>query len=372
MNYGLHQNGFIIKLKCTRMIGDKVRTFVSTAKNQSLRKALLRTYNYFIFRTNINKLRDKIYKIYLENKYGDGLDVMGQDWDNLIILDACRYDVFASEFEISGDLTKVMSGGSYSWEFMQHNFVGKDLNDTVYVTSNPYHYRLDDEFHKVISALEYWDEETGTVLPEDVTDLGLQAAEEFPNKRIIVHYMQPHTPYLGDTINELQQDQVGFDKYFGVDDMYERNTGKMVWDFYREGALNKEELMKSYIETLKIAEKEIERLITGLDGKTIITADHGENHGEFVLGMEILGHGKQTKQCRFVPWLELESENRREIIADESSDETNITDSAVAKERLKQLGYLPEEDNSYGTNSLRSCGAGCRWVASCIPRERLY
>jgi hypothetical protein len=327
------------------MMREKIKTFVRTARSQSLKKAFLRTYNYFLWKTNINKLRDKIYKKYLENNHGEGLNVMEQDWDNLVILDACRYDTFESEFEISGELTKVMSGGSYSWEFMQHNFVGKNLNDTVYVTSNPYHYRLNDEFHKIISALEYWDEETGTVLPEDVTNLGLKAADQFPNKRIIVHYMQPHTPYLGGPVEELQHDQIGFDKYFGVDDMYERNTGKMVWDFYREGLLSKEELMDSYIETLKIAEKEIERLISGLNGKTVITADHGENHGEFVLGTEILGHGKQTKETRFVPWLGLESEDRREIIAEKPSDETNATDPAVAKERLKQLGYLSEEES---------------------------
>ncbi|WP_152419375.1 hypothetical protein [Halobiforma nitratireducens] len=70
------------------------------------------------------------------NEHGTGVDVMDKDWDNLILLDACRHDVFKEVNDISGDLQSVVSKGSTSYEFMKENFSGKELHDTVYVTGN--------------------------------------------------------------------------------------------------------------------------------------------------------------------------------------------------------------------------------------------
>jgi hypothetical protein len=41
----------------------------------------------------------------------DGVSVFKGDWDNLIILDACRYDIFAETNTLSGDLSKRTSRG---------------------------------------------------------------------------------------------------------------------------------------------------------------------------------------------------------------------------------------------------------------------
>jgi len=96
---------------------------------------------------------------YFSLKFESGKDVMSADWDNLILLDACRYDFFAEENTIQGDLNRVISKGSRSWEFMKGNFVGRELHDTVYITANPHVGRLEkDIFHTIIPLLEKWKE----------------------------------------------------------------------------------------------------------------------------------------------------------------------------------------------------------------------
>jgi hypothetical protein len=61
-----------------------------------------------------------------------GVSIMDQNWDNLIILDACRYDIFKKICDIEGDLRCVRSMGSNSWEWVRKNLAGKQFYDTVY------------------------------------------------------------------------------------------------------------------------------------------------------------------------------------------------------------------------------------------------
>ena len=57
-----------------------------------------------------------INNVYFNRKYGRGIDIIDQDWDNLIILDACRYDYFKEMNTIDGELRPVLSQGSHSFE----------------------------------------------------------------------------------------------------------------------------------------------------------------------------------------------------------------------------------------------------------------
>src|SRR5699024_3258971 len=84
------------------------------------------------------------------------------------------------------------------------NFDG-DHRDTVYVTANPQFNANRDQFDvrfcDVIDLWsgEHWDTEFQTVRPEMVTAAALDAAERYPNKRLLVHYIQPHYPFIGPT-----------------------------------------------------------------------------------------------------------------------------------------------------------------------------
>ena len=132
----------------------------------------------------------RLNSIYFKRRHGSGLDVTQKDWDNLILLDACRYDFFKTcieEVDIEGDLQPVISAGSQSWEFMNNTFENETFHDTVYVTANPHVDLLSNEtFFKTYPLLEEWNDDAETVLPEDVANAAYDAHNENPNKKLIV------------------------------------------------------------------------------------------------------------------------------------------------------------------------------------------
>ncbi|MFH1785862.1 MAG: hypothetical protein ABH842_05525 [Candidatus Micrarchaeota archaeon] len=152
---------------------------------------------YFNFQTFF---LSKVYKLLNRNK-NNGIKIVDQEWDNLIILDACRYDSFSNalnEIELKGKLEKVVSQGSSTLEFLTKNFRERHNEDIVYVTTNPYvHTITRDSFHKTINLwTDSWDQKLGVVHPSKVTEKGIETKNKYKNKRLIVHYMQPHAPYI--------------------------------------------------------------------------------------------------------------------------------------------------------------------------------
>jgi hypothetical protein len=274
------------------------------------------------------------YGRYVEYSNPEGVDVMAEDWDNLVILDACRYDYFEDQNTISGDLTRRISRGNKSWEFMQENFAGNQFHDTVYVTANPFVSRLDDVFYAVDTLDEYWDDDLGTIWPEDVVAAAVEANQAYPNKRIIVHFMQPHRPYLGGTADKLRErvDLVGYQN---------KGNGLQIWGAVKQGDVSVQEVRQAYSESLNIVLKEIEQLLSELEGKSVVTSDHGEMLGErvFPFTTRVWGHseGFSTRRLRTVPWLSIEAEERREITADIPEDSTELSGDTVSQ-RLEALG----------------------------------
>lgn len=269
----------------------------------------------------------------------DGICIFDEDWDNLIILDACRYDMFARRSNLPGRLEHRRSRGSATTEFLRANINGQDLRDTVYVTANPQLYQNQEtiraSFHDVIHIWqeEGWDEEYGTVLPETVTEYATRAAREYPNKRLLVHYMQPHYPFIGS--------QTTFDKghLVGV----EREN---IWNQLLLGDLDveKEEVWQIYEGNLDRALPHIETLMHELEGKTVITADHGNLVGErsFPLPIREWGHprGMYIAELITVPWLVFENGPRRDIRIEESITRSETVNEDVVADRLRDLGYV--------------------------------
>lgn len=284
---------------------------------------------------------------YFQRKYGAGVNVFDRDWDNLIILDACRYDFFAEVNTIPGELEVVTSAGAHSWEFMESNFVGKELHDTVYVTANPHTEKLSDEtFYIIETVLDKWRKDPGTVYPDDVVDEAIQAFEQYPDKRSVVHFMQPHKPWLGPTAEEIRDrvDLRGWDKYHVQDKSTDR-SGISLWQAAKEGYVTRDELVDGYKESLEIVLDEVSDLLETLDGKSVVTSDHGEMLGEQIapLTRRRYGHPHDiyTRQLCRVPWLELDYETRREVRSEEPIGFERL-DEDVVNDRLQALGYAPE------------------------------
>ena len=264
------------------------------------------------------------------NTSGD--DFMTEDWDNMIILDACRYDMFEEHNTIEGELESRISRGSATIGFLKGNFDGRKFHDTVYVTANPQLEwntdKVETEFYKIINLWEdedSWNEELHTVLPEKVTERALEAAEEHPDKRILVHYMQPHTPFLPEEGEEAMSEYI-------------------YWHRIMEGVLNptKEEAWELYNNNLKRAMPHVKELVEKLGGKTVVTADHGNMVGErsFPIPSREWGHPNRTytEQLIKVPWLVIDGD-RREIVEEEPEKSASDSEEEQIKEKLKHLGY---------------------------------
>jgi hypothetical protein len=276
---------------------------------------------------------------------------MAEDWDNLLILDACRYDMFEDVCSIDGDLQSMTSVGSSTPEFLQRTFRGGTFPDTVYVTSNPQvSLRLDtDIFHDVVSVWKTdWNDDLGTVEPHAVTERALEAQERYPNKRLIVHYMQPHYPFIGERRRDDLGGQSGFEltKRLANDEVAERDA-RTVWDQLVDGELSEDVVWDAYLENLELVLNDIESLLSEFRGKTVVTSDHGNLVGETTtpFGLELYGHptGIHAENLVTVPWLAVETGSRKTITAEDSTASRNVEptdeESDAIKERLRDLGY---------------------------------
>jgi len=138
------------------------------------------------------------------------IKVMEEDWHYLIILDACRYDYFSSiyKFFFSGELYKGISLSSSTPDWCMKSFTDY-YSDVIYISGNPYinskikliknGFDAKRHFYKVIDAWDFcWNERVGVVLPEKINAAVLSVFNEFPEKRMIIHFLQPHEPYISE------------------------------------------------------------------------------------------------------------------------------------------------------------------------------
>lgn len=274
---------------------------------------------------------------YFNLKYGGGIDVMSQDWDNLIILDACRYDYFKNQDIINGELKKVMSKGHKSAVFIEENFSNRKFHDTIYITTNPHFKNIDqNNFFKIHSLLKKSDANLGTILPSDVVTESIKIHKKHPNKRLIIHFMQPHRPHIGPTAEQIRENI----KLKSFDTRGDASVDGMWWAC-KKGKISINEVRKSYQESLNIVLENVNELIQEINGKSIITSDHGELLGDRIYPFTNRRYGHirpQCKQLRMVPWLTVNSEYRRTIKKDEPIKETTI-DERTVESHLEALGY---------------------------------
>jgi hypothetical protein len=216
------------------------------------------------------------------------------DWEILIIVDACRHDLFE---EIERDCDNRISLGSSTQDYIKQNWNG-DHDDVVYVTGNPMFSsaRMEDlvgkenPFFEIFRTYEEnWDDEERTCLPEDVAKDAMTANKMFPEKKLVIHFIQPHYPF------------VGFE--FGLDTgdakEFMRHLGKDVWQLASMGEISDERVWSGYKHNLSVVMKEVEKLSETLDRDIVLTSDHGNMVGESGL----YGHprGKSWEKLRKVP-----------------------------------------------------------------------
>jgi hypothetical protein len=261
----------------------------------------------------------------------DGVYIFEEDWDNMIILDACRYDTFAEQADLPGTLEKRESVASMTHEWVSANFTGRELYDTVYVSANGQflnakerHGAAVHEFIGLFSDTHRHGSGEGKFTPPDiVTEKAIEANKKYPNKRHLVHYLQPHNPYLGPA---------------GANFEYHSSLHRTV----TRSPVTEATLREAYRENLDIVLEEVETLIEELPGKTIVTSDHGELMGEreFPFPVKRYGHprGIYVAELVEVPWLAYHNGERRDVVAERSGSEVEY-DEENLKDHLRDIGY---------------------------------
>lgn len=263
-----------------------------------------------------HQYRDRIF-IKLASEKNRGIYILDEDWDSLIILDGCRYDLFEELNTLDGKLEWRASRGSCTRDFLLENFKKypnqQKLQEIVYVTANPLiNLYLPGAFYKIYSTWDYgWDESLNTVPPENVVKDALFAKEDDPEKRLIVHFVQPHCPFIGTNLTpEVTKDSARAFLLGRVLPKPQEDIAVNQPSFLIElGRLKKEEVWEAYKQNLKIVLPFVRQLVEKLSGKTVVTSDHGEIFGEkvphFLYPCKEYGHPcglTMVEELVKVPW----------------------------------------------------------------------
>lgn len=265
-----------------------------------------------------------------------GVPVYGQDWDVLVVLDACRPDTLeevAGKYDfLPSTVGTTFSLGSSSWPWMARNFTAEfssEMTETAYVVSNPFsdEYLSADEFQLLDEVWRYaWDDELGTIRARPVTERAIEVARSIGPERLIVHYMQPHFPSV--------PQHLGY-----ATDLDEWGTHwDSPWDDVREGKVDKSDLLDAYRANLEYVLDDVAILLRSIDAeRVVISADHGNAFGEW----GVWGHPQEPLPVlRRVPWVVTQARDSGEYVPDAEYQQHRDVDEGVKSERLRALGYV--------------------------------
>lgn len=260
-----------------------------------------------------------------------GTNVYDREWDVLIVLDACRVDLLrsvADEYPFLDGIERMESIGSMSKEWMAKTFTddhADEMADTVYVTGNVFSGRMldEDRFQALDEVWRFgWDDDHDTVPPRPVTDRAIRAARESNPDRLIVHYVQPHHPFIG------------LDRGFDADPFGPALSDTVV-DALRKDKIDFETFWAAYQENLRHALDDVELLLSNVEADRVaITADHGDALGEW--GLYDHPVGCLHSVVRTVPWVITAATDEGTYEPEPQSDDQSDT----ITEWLQALGYV--------------------------------
>lgn len=248
-----------------------------------------------------------------------------EPWDVLVILDACRWDVF-EQVVGKGECVRSPANCTPAWCRAVLRLLQK--RGAYYVTGNPVVNRTYGKGSMPLKSVwrDHWahfgDECIPTVHPMSVTACAIEAARDVDTP-LAVHYIQPHSPYIGTP--PLAVARVGGGTAGLLAEMSKLARPDVA---VKNGPLTWEDVRAAYIGNLRLAWGAVQALIEGLalagrtDQRVVVTADHGEVIGE----RGRFGHeGHWTDEALYrVPWLECRA----------------AASTASVKDRLEALGYV--------------------------------
>jgi hypothetical protein len=244
--------------------------------------------------------------IYLRR--GKGIDqkqlIRKNNWDVLILLDACRYDYFKKIYRrfLYGDLIKANSPASGTAPWLRRMWDGK-YSDVRIISSNP---RINSKGIGILgyNAIEHfkkeniidvwntgWDNNLNTVPPEKVLE-ATRKLDSF-SKKTLIWFMQPHGPWIGDPGIALSSTRP-----------MEGNDEAII-PLIRKGKISLKQFQDMYLANLKLVLKYVKKVVQAIpkDKNIIVTSDHGELLGEYDSFLHFTYF--TSPELREVPYLEI-------------------------------------------------------------------
>ncbi|MBU4124416.1 MAG: hypothetical protein KKI14_03060, partial [Nanoarchaeota archaeon] len=168
-----------------------------------------------------------------------------------------------------------------------------------------------------------------TIPPETVNKEAILTIKEYPDKRIIIHYLQPHDPFIGENYRkyitkEYSENEVIIknDKRNKLGNAIKKIVGiQIMWKLgkiFNSETLSPVTLIgmnegvtgirKAYEENLNLVLEYVSKLLPMLDGNVLIIGDHGEYLGEH--GIYAHATNKRTKEIWEVPYMIIKKEDQ--------------------------------------------------------------
>jgi hypothetical protein len=272
-----------------------------------------------------------------------GTHVLDEEWDLLVVLDTCRADALravADEYDFLDDVGTVTSLGSTSIEWLSQTFDREHadvIGRTAYVTG-----KLDSQsiFREgryppavlqppatwpawdVVDAddfgllAEVWedgsDERLRVVPPRALTDRAVRVGRTHDHDRLVVHYMQPHTPY----ISALVRDGV-------TDETVVSPVDRDPFSALKRGTVTREAVWERYLDNLRLVLDDVALLLENVDAeRVVITADHGEGFGEYGVYEHPVGCPAPT--IKRVPWAVTTASDTGSYVPEEVADPVRL------------------------------------------------
>jgi hypothetical protein len=266
------------------------------------------------------------------------LGLMKEQWDIAIILDACRYDVFKEVYRKRLPLGRLekRQGASDTFDWLHSVFYGNEANNIIYVSAHPGinakgvpwgNFNASKCFYKVYDAwLNAWNWRIGTSLPDEVAKVAVQAIKENPERKKIIHFIQPHFPYrkapcpsiysdlrgtrnhkkLGALLESFLRNFISFlsidfsrvrTEYWKIKRILNLNFLEDLNEFYwRKYTIS--DLQSFYRDNLEWVLESAAKIVEEFcDARIVITSDHGEALGENGEFFHVYGTRNPVVRC---------------------------------------------------------------------------
>jgi hypothetical protein len=276
-----------------------------------------------------------------------GRSIWEENWDLCIVLDSARADMLYGAVHqfFSAEKGTAWSVGSVTTEWIANTFHERhcdELDNVAYVTANPHSSTVFDDGQYLTnpntSPVSYPDAPVvkrdaldgvhevwrahatrqGAVGPQTMHDATIEAMRRYD--RVVAHWLQPHEPFIARTAPVTGGTVLEGD----------------VWAAMQRGDVEPSKVWESYEANLLYALTKVEQLLDRVNGRVLVTADHGNAFGDW----GVYGHpfGWPEPAVRRVPWVLVHATTTDGYKPDAVLDTHD--EAAAMQDQLSALGYL--------------------------------